>query len=136
MPSDPHERARLLSDEVRVSGISPDDEAWLRAHVAACAECARHEETTKRIVQALSGFSFASGQPVQILAGRRRPPAWRWALAAAALVLLAAAPIYRSVREARRERADNLLLEGVEARVSRTVPRAMEPLVQPQGESR
>jgi len=56
----------------------------------------------------------------------------RWALVAAALLLLSAIPIYRNVqdrqRQAERARADALLLEQVDAEVSRAVPRPMEPL--------
>jgi hypothetical protein len=39
--------------------------------------------------------------------------------------------VYWNLRAARQEQADALLLEGIEARVSRTVPAAMEPLVVP-----
>ena len=57
----------------------------------------------------------------------------RWALVAAALVVLAAVPIYRNARDRQRQaeiaRADALLLEQVDAEVSRAVPRPMEPLV-------
>jgi anti-sigma factor RsiW len=62
-----------------------------------------------------------------------RPLPVRWALAAATLLLLAAVPIYRNVqvrqRQAEIARADALLLEQVDAEVSRAVPRPMEPLV-------
>jgi hypothetical protein len=61
-----------------------------------------------------------------------RPLPVRWALAAATLLLLAAVPIYRNVqvrqRQAEIARADALLLEQVDAEVSRAVPRPMEPL--------
>jgi hypothetical protein len=138
MQSDAHARARFLIDEVRVGGISPEDARWLRGHVAECGPCAAFEETTARIVRGLEEFSFdvpvkQSGR--QPAAGRGSAPLW-WALAAAALVMLAAVPVYQNVRTARQERADALLLEGVESRVSRSVPRAMEPLAQPQGEVR
>jgi len=57
----------------------------------------------------------------------------RWALVAAALLLLAAVPIYRNAQDRRRQaeiaRADALLLEQVDVEVSRAVPRPMEPLV-------
>jgi hypothetical protein len=60
-----------------------------------------------------------------------------WVFAMAALVMLIAAPVYQNMRAARQEREDALLLEAVQARVSRAVPTAMEPLVQPQlGEAR
>jgi hypothetical protein len=57
----------------------------------------------------------------------------RWALVAAALLVLAAVPVYRNVQDRQRQaeiaRADALLLEQVDAEVSRAVPRPMEPLV-------
>jgi hypothetical protein len=57
----------------------------------------------------------------------------RWALVAATLLVLAAVPVYRNVQERQRQaeiaRADALLLEQVDAEVSRAVPRPMEPLV-------
>ena len=57
----------------------------------------------------------------------------RWALVAATLLVLAVVPVYRSVQDRQRQaeaaRADALLLEQVDAEVSRTVPRPMEPLV-------
>ena len=57
----------------------------------------------------------------------------RWALAAAALLVLAVVPIYRNAQDRQRQaeiaRADTLLLEQVDAEVSRAVPRPMEPLV-------
>jgi hypothetical protein len=55
-------------------------------------------------------------------------------LIAAALLIAAAAPVYRNMtdkrREAEMERADTLLLQRVNARVSQTLPAAMEPLMQ------
>jgi hypothetical protein len=55
----------------------------------------------------------------------------RWALVAVATVLLAAVPIYRS-RERRRaietSLEDTVLLEQIDAGVSRSVPAPMEPL--------
>ena len=151
MPSDLHERARFLIDESRVAGISPEDAAWLRAHTAECPECERYEEVGDRILRGLASFSFEFGPPelarpaargLTAAAGpiptvRPRRPSWRWALVAAALVVLAAVPVYRNLAAARQEREDALLLEGVDRRVSRTVPAAMEPLVQPRmGEAR
>jgi hypothetical protein len=57
----------------------------------------------------------------------------RWALVAAALLVLAAVPVYRNAQDRQRRaemaRADALLLEQVDAEVSRAVPRPMEPLV-------
>src|ERR1041385_5449681 len=105
MQSDAHERARFLIDEAQVGGISQEDAGWLRAHGSACAECAWFEETTARIVRGLGAFSFprqAGWQP----AGGHRPAPLRWILAVAAVVVLAAVPVFQIVRAARQERAD------------------------------
>jgi hypothetical protein len=73
--------------------------------------------------------AIASMSPAQ---GSRIQP-MRWALVAAALLVLAAVPIYRNAQDRQRQaeiaRADALLLEQVDAEVSRAVPRPMEPLV-------
>ena len=56
----------------------------------------------------------------------------RWASIAAALLLLAAIPIYTTSRDRRAAeiaRADAVLLEQVDAGISRAVPAPMEPLV-------
>jgi hypothetical protein len=144
MPFDAHQRARVLVDESRVAGISQKDALWLRSHASECADCARYEEMVEGIVRGLKSFAFecdpsatARIQTAVIQNVRRPLPAWRWALAAAALLVLTAGPIYRNVRETRLEKADALLVEEVESRVWRLVPVAMEPLVQPQvGESK
>lgn len=58
----------------------------------------------------------------------------RWSVAAAAIALLTlgAIPAYQRAqrqREAEQEKADSLLMEQVNAGLSRSVPRAMKPLV-------
>jgi hypothetical protein len=56
----------------------------------------------------------------------------RWALITALLILFVAVPLYRSVSDHHRETdaEDSLLLEQVNAHLSRTVPAPMEPLMQ------
>jgi hypothetical protein len=59
------------------------------------------------------------------------PPA-RWLLIAATLVVLVGVPIYRNAerqRAAAQARADALLMEQVDAVLSRPVPAPMEPLL-------
>jgi hypothetical protein len=144
MQFDIHERAWFLIDEVRVAGISQEEREWLRGHIAECAACARHDETTARIVRALGEFTVgqSSDLPRPVWADRKSrlravPAAPRWPIAAAAMLLIAAACLYTPAPHARQERDDALLLERVESRVSRTVPEAMEPLLQAQiGETR
>jgi hypothetical protein len=135
MTFDPHQRARFLMDEAFATGITPEDALWLRRHTMACTECASYQETVEGIVRGLKAFAFecdpAMAARVPIVAAR---PAtgWRWALAAAALLVIGVAPFYRGVRDERQEKADALLMDGVESRVNRLVPIAMEPLVQSQ----
>jgi hypothetical protein len=126
MSFDPHERARFLMDESRVAGISTEAAAWLRAHVGECADCARHEESTARMLGALGEFSFGGGRRASFAwtGDKKRSTLLLW-LAAAAMLLVAAVPLYRSVRE----EADARLLERVGDHVSRTVPQALEPLM-------
>jgi hypothetical protein len=65
---------------------------------------------------------------------RPKAAAFRWPLAAAAAVLLAAVPLVKHSRDASRDQADTLLLERVGDHVSRTVPQALEPLMDPDGD--
>jgi len=58
---------------------------------------------------------------------RLRVQPLRWAVSAALLLVVAAIPVYRQ-RQSDRAKADELLLEQVDAEVSRTVPSPMEPL--------
>lgn len=140
--SDPHRHAQLLVDEARIAGISPRDTLWLGKHIAECAECARYEETVERIVRGIQSFAFecdpAASARIQnaVVAHARKPArAWKWAMAAAATLLVALVPIYKSVRDERSEKADALLMERVESGLRRAVPVAMEPLIQAQPEA-
>jgi len=103
-----------------------------------CAEC---REELIRLHGALSDFrdsmrswSAAEGAPLRPMwrtESPHRTHRLRWALVAMALVLLAAIPVYLA-----RERPhpvdtsaeDTVLLEQIDANVSRTVPATMEPL--------
>jgi hypothetical protein len=141
MGPDPHQRARLLVSEARIAGIAPQDALWLRSHVADCAECALYQEELEGVVRGLKSFAFdvdpAVSERIQnaVATRVRKPlPARWWAPAAAIFLIVAALPLYKGVRDARREKADALLMEEVENRVWRVVPIAMEPLVQSQPE--
>ncbi len=105
-------------------------------HVRECSEC---EAELARLEASLALFRGSvrhwSGLQVRVprsLAPGPLPHPMRWALVAAALLVLAAVPIYRNAQERQRQaeiaRADALLLEQVDAEVSRAVPRPMEPL--------
>jgi hypothetical protein len=130
---------------------SPEVSQWMigertpqqEQHVRQCSECgaelARMEAALglfRGSVRHWSGGQSRSEPPAMgsILAARRGPriQPMRWVLVAAALLVLAAVPIYRNAQEKQRRaeiaRADSLLLEQVDAEVSRAVPRPMEPL--------
>jgi hypothetical protein len=133
MPFDPHERARFLIDESRVAGISAEESQWLSGHLGECAECARQDAITSRMLGAMDELAFG-GTDHRLSWSVQRPKAaaWRWPLAAAAVILLAAIPFYKSARDARQAEADAILLERVGDQVSRIVPQALEPLIQPE----
>jgi hypothetical protein len=113
-------------------------------HVRDCSQCGAE---LARLEAALALFRgsvrhWSDGQnraelpPIANISPARRGPRIRpvrWALVAAALLVLAAVPVYRDAQERQRQaeiaRADARLLEQVDAEVSRAVPRPMEPLV-------
>ena len=141
MASDSHERARFLVGEARISGSAPQDALWLRSHIAECAECALYEEEVAGVVRGIESFAFdidpAMNQRVYgAVAGHvRKPSAARWwALAAAAMLVAAAVPLYKGELDARRDKADAILMKKVESRVARAIPVAMEPLTQSEAE--
>jgi len=113
-------------------------------HARECPECAakvaRFESAITLFRQSVQDCGERYARPdIPLPAGVRRArrsfaarPS-RWAPVAAALVLLAAIPIYTNSRERRRQaemaRADAALLEQVDVQISRAVPAPMEPLV-------
>jgi hypothetical protein len=113
-------------------------------HVRECPECgaelARMEAALALFRGSVRHWSDGQSRAVppaigSILPARRGSWAQplRWALVAATLLVLAAVPVYRNVQDRQRQAeaamADALLLEQVDAEVSRAVPRPMEPLV-------
>ena len=113
-------------------------------HVRECPECgaelARMEAALALFRGSVRHWSDGQSRAVppaigSILPARRGSWAQplRWALVAAMLLVLAAVPVYRNVQDRQRQAeaamADALLLEHVDAEVSRAVPRPMEPLV-------
>ncbi len=144
MPFDAHEKARRLIDQSLTEQIGPEDEGWLLEHNAGCADCVQYAELSQRVVRGLHGFSFemdegvagrvqaaATAHAQRVWSGGLRNSGAVWLTVAAAALLLAV-PVYqrwkaRPVVDA----ADAALMERVEDRVSREVPRALEPLLQP-----
>jgi hypothetical protein len=107
-------------------------------HLHECAECrgelTRLQGVLSEFRDSLRGWSADQGtapRPVWRIEGPRGAHRLRWALVAVAMVLLAAIPIYRSRERQRRVDAslnDAVLLEQIDAGVSRSVPAPMEPL--------
>ena len=100
-------------------------------HMGECPECRAQVAGLENAVAWFRGSvrEWSETGGTRQLRVRRQP---RWALIAATLVILAGVPIYRNVelqREADRARADALLMEQVDAGLSRPVPAPMEPLL-------
>jgi hypothetical protein len=112
-------------------------------HVGECSECgaevARMEAALAQFRGSVRHWSGRQSRAQPPAVGSILPAAdsathpMRWTLVAAALLVLVAVPIYRNMQDSERQaeiaRADALLLEQVDAEVSRAVPRPMEPLV-------
>jgi hypothetical protein len=110
----------------------PDEEQ----HLGACPAC-RAELCDFQNV--LAGFKSSLEQsPIPAVSySRVRQTLPRWILATAALALLVAAPVYWNARQQRapqpaedQAKSDELLLERIDASLSRSVPSSMEPLMQ------
>jgi len=98
-------------------------------------ECPACNAELHQLQSALAGFRSSLEQapvpPVSYLPVRKTLP--RWILAAAALSLLVATPVYwnaRQQRAAEQAKSDELLLQRIDASLSRSVPASMEPLMQ------
>lgn len=121
-----------LSSEEMVQWLSGERAEPVEEHLRECEACGTDLHELKN---ALTGFRFSLEQcpvpPVSYLRARRPLP--RWILAFAALLVLAAAPAYWTARQqhaTEQKTTDELLLERVNAGLSRAVPASMEPLMQ------
>jgi anti-sigma factor RsiW len=96
-------------------------------------ECPACQAELDRFQNTLVAFRNSLEQsPVPPVSWRRiRPALPRWIFATAALSLAVAAPVFWTTRRAAEQaKADQLLLERVNAGLSRSVPASMEPLMQ------
>ena len=121
------ERTPQQEQHVRQCSECGAELARLEAALALFRGSVRHwSDQQIRVPRPLTPTRRSRGYPA-------RPQPLRWALGAAALLVLAAVPIYRNAQDRQRQAeiasADALLLEQVDAEVSRAVPRPMEPLV-------
>ena len=96
-------------------------------HVRDCPECqaevVRFEETLSQFRGSVRSLTVP---PAAWMPAPTRPLGW--VLLVAALCVLTAVPIYRNFADRQQARADAILLEQVDAALSRTVPAPMEPL--------
>jgi anti-sigma factor RsiW len=127
-----------LSSEQISDWILGDRSPHAEQHLETCDQC--HQEVA-RLHEGLVAFKQSvhqwAAQPVQerLEVSQSRPQSrqwWTWAVATAAAMSVALLPLYLDVREAQQTRAkaeDSLLLDQVNARLSRTVPQSMEQLM-------
>lgn len=133
-----------LSSEGICRWMAGERAAEEERHVRECSLCGAE---VARLESALKRFGGAVRERSAAQPGAQSPGAWqadravrqwrvrrlRWSLAAAALVVLAAIPVWKSTRDRRvaaeAARADAILMEQVDRQVSRTVPVSLEPLV-------
>ena len=120
-------------------GQAKPDEAQ---HAAECSECAA-EVLSLRETLAVFGDSVqhwtdcCGGSEAPSLTFQRTDSSvlhghpFRWPLAAVALILLVLIPVYKNTSEhgLEAQAEDTLLLDQVNAQLSRTVPEALEPLM-------
>jgi hypothetical protein len=121
-----------LSSEEMYQWLSGAPLEEVEEHFRECPAC---QAEMHQLKNALLGFQRSLEQsPVPAVNySRVRQTLPRWILAAAALSLLAATPMYwnaRQQRAAEQARADELLLQRIDASLSRSVPASMEPLMQ------
>lgn len=133
-----------LTQEEIYQWLSGERAIEVEEHFRDCTAC---QDEMHQLRNALVGFRGSLEQvPVPAISrrslrrsslrpGRQALP--RWILATAALSLVVAGPVYWNVHQQRAVRAneeqmktDQLLLERVDAGLSREVPASMEPLMQ------
>jgi hypothetical protein len=125
-----------LSSEELYQWLSGERRDEVEEHFRECPAC---EAEIRQFQNALTGFRTSLEQfPVPAIRySRVRQTLPRWILAAAAVALLVATPVYWNARQQRapepaedQAKSDELLLERIDASLSRSVPSSMEPLMQ------
>jgi len=136
-------RSHLSSEEISrlLAGNATSEE---EQHAGKCPECGRELSRARDLllvfrhsVQQWADAHGATRVPdSEVLRNKssvRRKGTLQWALAAAAVIILIVVPIYRNAGDRHREAdtsADTILLEQVNAHLSRTVASPMEPFMQ------
>ena len=136
----------LTHDQI-IDAVIGESSRATAEHLAVCSECRAELEGMK---DSLAGFGESARnwsqasltlQPTLDLGQPTYPQkTLRWSLAAAAIAIVTAIPVYRNAVERQRQQAadDARLLEQVDMQLSRSVPTPIEPLVDllPEGEPR
>ena len=125
-----------LSSEQMSDWILGERKPDLERHLEACSKC--HREVVG-LQSGLLAFKQSvhewAGQPaaLQLPPAAARRGSWGWAAVTAAAMGIVLLPLYLDVRQAQHNRAgaeDSLLLDEVNTRLARTVPRSMEHLME------
>ena len=121
-----------LSLEEIYQWLSGERREEVEEHFRDCPAC---KAEMQQFQIALAGFRSSLEQaPVPAVSySRVRHTLPRWILATAAVLLLVATPVYWNARQqhaAEQAKSDELLLERIDASLSRSVPASMEPLMQ------
>jgi hypothetical protein len=124
-----------LSLEEIYQWLSGERREEVEEHFRECPAC---KAEMQQFQDAIVGFRSSLEQtPVPAVSySRLRHTLPRWILATAALALLIATPVYWNARQQRalqpaedQAKSDELLLERIDASLSRSVPASMEPLM-------
>jgi hypothetical protein len=132
-----------LSSEQISSLLAGNATPETQHHAGTCPECAAEVRSQNEMLsvfgESLHRWSADNGEaliPGQAFLRNEsrtfRIGPIRWAVAAAALIVLIVIPLYRNATQRHREAEtfeDTLLLEQVNAQLSRAVPAPMEPLM-------
>lgn len=122
-----------LSKEQIARWVAGERGAEAEVHIAGCDACREEVERFAGMLAQFRNSAESVPAPPYSLRGPRHAVWPRYLAVAAALVVLTSLPLYQRHRDRERaemERQDALLLQQVDAGISRGVPDSMEPLVQ------
>ncbi len=133
-----------LSSQQILDWMNGDYSPEADRHVRECADCAAQVESLTHTLamfrssvrEASAGLIEQRAEQQVVLRMPQRRVAWRWLPVAAALVVLAAMPVYKLQQQQARQKAaevarqDAELMEQVDAELSEEVASPMKPLEQ------
>ena len=121
-----------LSTDQIAQWIAGERTADAELHVAGCARCRAEVAGLEEVLGQFGSSARSVAAPAAVWNIRRSVPWPRWMAVAAAVALLALAPVYREHQARQRaamEQQDAQLLQQVDTEISRSVPGAMDPLM-------